>query len=241
MFQFDTSTYIPEKRLLKHAKPEVEPYIFTEEEIKHLIHQARNMNVRDKLLPHTYATIIGLLWVTGMRIGEVVRLKIEDLDITEGIITVQQTKFFKSRIIPLSPSSNQALLCYKKQRVIAGYSEAPEAALFFNHRGRPCIPTTTSKTIKDLIIRAGIKTSIGKTPRVHDIRHSFATRWILDFYQNHKDPTAYLPVLATYMGHANIANTQIYLHPSIELLNLASQQLQSYLKTTSGEKNDEEQ
>ena len=76
---------------------------------------------------------------------------------------------------------------------------------------------------------------------MHDIRHSFATRWVLDFYRNNKDPTAYLPVLATYMGHANIANTQVYLHPSIELLNLASQQLQSYLNTTSGEKNDEGQ
>lgn len=241
MFQFDTDTYIPEKRLLKHAKPEVEPHIFTEEEIKHLMHQARNMNGRDKLLPDTYATIIGLLWVTGMRIGEAVRLKIKDIDVLEGIITIQQTKFFKSRIIPLSPSSNQALICYKKKRVIAGYSEEPEAAFFYNRRGKPCITATTPKTIKELIIRAGIKTPSGKTPRVHDIRHSFATRWVLDFYRNNKDPTAYLPVLATYMGHANIANTQVYLHPSIELLNLASQQLQSYLNTTSGEKNDEGQ
>lgn len=241
MFQFDTDTYIPEKRLLKHAKPEVEPHIFTEEEIRQLIYQAKNMNVRDKLLPHTYAAIIGLLWVTGMRIGEVVHLKIEDLDVIEGIITVQQTKFFKSRIIPLSPSSNQALVCYKQQRAIAGYSEEPKAPLFYNHRGKPCITATTPRTIKELIIRTGIKTPSGKIPRVHDIRHSFATRWILDFYRNNKDPTVYLPVLATYMGHANIANTQVYLHPSIELLNLASQQLQSYLNSTSGEKNDEGQ
>ena len=241
MFQLNTNTYIPEKGLLKRAKPEVEPYIFTGEEIRYLIYQAKNMNVRDKLLRQTYATIIGLLWVTGMRIGEVVRLKIEDLDVTEGIITVRQTKFFKSRIIPLSPSSNQALICYKKQRAIAGYSEEPEAALFDTHRGKPCITATTPRTITELIIRAGIKTPSGKIPRVHDIRHSFATRWVLDFYRNNKDPTAYLPVLATYMGHANIANTQVYLHPSIELLNLASQQLQSYLNTTSGEKNDEGQ
>lgn len=241
MFQLNTNTYIPEKGLLKRAKPEVEPYIFTEEEIKYLIYQAKNMNVRDKLLRQTYATIIGLLWVTGMRIGEVVRLKIEDLDVTEGIITVRQTKFFKSRIIPLSPSSNQALISYKKQRAIAGYSEEPAASLFYNHRGKPCITATTPRTIKELIIRAGIKTPSGKIPRVHDIRHSFATRWVLDFYRNNKDPTAYLPVLAIYMGHANIANTQVYLHPSIELLNLASQQLQSYLNTTSGEKNDEGQ
>lgn len=242
MFQFDIDTYIPERTLVKHANSEIEPYIFTEEEIKQLIYQTQNMKVNgNKLLPHTYATIIGLLWVTGMRIGEVVRLKVEDLDIIEGIITVQQTKFFKSRIIPLSLSSNQALIRYKKQRAIAGYSEAPDTPLFYNRRGKPCITATTPRTIKELIIRAGIKTASGKTPRVHDIRHSFATRWVLDFYRNDKDPTVYLPVLATYMGHANIANTQVYLHPSIELLNLASQQLQSYLNTTSGEKNDEGQ
>jgi integrase len=85
------------------------------------------------------------------------------------------------------------------------------------------------------MIKIGLKTVQGQTPRVHDIRHSFATRWLLDFYKSNKDPTAYLPVLATYLGHTNISNTQVYLHPSIELMNLAGQQLQAYTLSFRGE------
>jgi len=235
MFQFDQNTYIPEKNLVNHAEVKVKPHIFTEEEIFKLIEQAKNIRCRNTLLPHTYATIIALLWVTGMRIGEVVKLKIEDIDMDNGIICVRQTKFFKSRLIPLSASSTQALIAYKNRRAGFGYSKDPDAPFFLNHRGKPCITATTPRTIKEFIIRTGIKTIQGKTPRCHDIRHSFATRCLLGFYQIGKDPTAYLPVLATYLGHASIANTQVYLHPSIELLNIAGQKLQAYTDSISGE------
>lgn len=119
-------------------------------------------------------------------------------------------------------------MAYKLQRAKFGYSEKPGAPFFFNYRGKPCITATTPRMIRHLMIQVGLRTSQGKIPRVHDIRHSFATRWLLDFYKSNKDPIAYLPVLATYLGHANIANTQVYLHPSIELLNIAGQQLQAF-------------
>lgn len=237
MFQFDPDTYIPEKGLVGPAKTQIKQHIFTEEEIIKLIKQAKNFRVRKKnaLLPHTYATIIGLLWVTGMRIGEVVRLKIEDVDTVDGILYVRQTKFFKSRLIPLSRSTIQALLTYKEQRAEFGYSEEPGTPFFFNYRGKSCITATTPRVIKSLMEKIGLKTIQGTTPRVHDIRHSFATRWLLDLYKSNKDPTVYLPVLATYLGHANIANTQLYLHPSIELMNIAGQQLQNYTLSFLGE------
>jgi integrase/recombinase XerD len=214
---------------------QIKPHIFTEEEIVKLIEQAKKLQVKNKLLPHTYATIIGLLWTTGMRIGEVVHLKIEDVDTINGIIHIRQTKFFKSRIIPLSESTTQALIDYKKQRANYGYGEEPGTSFFFNNRGKPCITATTPRTIKELMKRMGLKTVQGKTPRVHDIRHSFATCWLSDFYKSQKDPTAYLPILAIYMGHANITNTQVYLHPSIELLDIAGQQLQSYIFPAGGD------
>ena len=81
------------------------------------------------------------------------------------------------------------------------------------------------------MVRAGLKTPQNRTPRVHDIRHSFATRWLMDIYQSGKDPNIYLPVLATYLGHSNIANTQVYLHPSLELLGLAGEKLYSYVQS----------
>lgn len=240
MFQFDPDTYIPEKNLVGPAKIQIKQHIFTEEEIIKLIKQAKNFRLRKRnaLLPHTYATIIGLLWVTGMRIGEIVHLKIEDVDTINGILYVRQTKFFKSRLIPLSKSTIQALVTYKEQRSAFGYGEEPGTAFFFNNRGKPCITATTPRTIKSLMEEVGLKTIQGTTPRVHDIRHSFATRWLLDFYKSNKDPTAYLPVLATYLGHANIANTQIYLHPSIELMNIAGQKLQNYTLSFLGENNE---
>jgi site-specific recombinase XerD len=237
MFQFDPDTYIPEKGLVGPAKVQIKQHIFTEEEIIKLIKQTKNFHVkkRNALLPHTYATIIGLLWVTGMRIGEVVQLKIEDVDTVEGILYVRQTKFFKSRLIPLSKSTTQALVTYKEQRSEFGYSGEPGTPFFFNNRGKPCITATTPRTIKSLMEQVGLKTIQGTTPRVHDMRHSFATRWLLDFYKSNKDPTAYLAVLATYLGHANIANTQLYLHPSIELMNIAALQLQAYTHSFLGE------
>lgn len=229
MLQYNTNTYIPEKGLMRPGKVQVKPHIFTEKEIVQLIEQARKMRIGWKtLLPNTYATIIGLLWITGLRIGEVVKLKFEDVDLTNGLVYIRQTKYFKSRIVPLSLSSINALGIYKKQRASFGFSEAPDASFFFNGRGKPCITATTPRVIKELMIKAGLKTIDGKTPRVHDIRHSFATRWLQDFYKEGKDPAAYLAILATYMGHTNIANTQTYLHPSIETLNIAGQKLKFY-------------
>jgi integrase/recombinase XerD len=240
MFQLDLNTYIPEKGLLAPAKAQVIPYIFTETDIIKLMEEAKKLrcDYKKTLLPHTYKTIIGLLWTTGMRISEVVHLNVEDVDTINGIIYIQQTKFFKSRLIPLSVSSTQALIAYKKQRADFGYSEKPGTRLFFNNISKPCTPTMTPTVIKELMLRAGLQSIQGKTPRVHDIRHSFATRWFLDFYQSKKDPSAYLPVLATYMGHTKISDTQVYLHPSIELMNIASQKAQSYF-ISSTEKNHE--
>jgi integrase/recombinase XerD len=238
MFQFNQNTYIPEKGLIGPALVQVKPHIFTEAEIVKLIEQTKKLHIKHTLLPYTYQMIIGLLWVTGMRMREVVNLKLEDVDTISGIIYVRQTKFFKSRLIPLSKSSIQALIKYKNKRVEFGYSEEPGTPFFYNNRGKPCITATTPRTIRGFMIKAGLKTIHNKTPRVHDIRHTFATRCLLNFYQSGKDPTAYLPVLATYLGHANITNTQVYLHPSIELLNIASQKVQSYTQSFQGEKNE---
>lgn len=237
MFQFNPETYIPEKNLVPPKKIQIKPHIFTEEEILNLIEQAKKIRAEqnNSLVPSTYVTIIGLLWVTGMRIGEVVRLKIEDVDTINGLLHVRQTKFFKSRLIPLSTSTTQALIAYKEQRAKFGYSEEPGTPFFFNYRGKPHIAASTSLTFRRLMAKIGLKTVQGQTPRVHDIRHSFATRWLIDFYKFNKDPTAYLPVLATYLGHTNISYTQVYLHPSIDLLNIAGQQLQAYRLSFQGE------
>lgn len=234
MFQFDQRTYIPEKGLIPAGSVQVKPHIFTAEEIQQLILQAGRLNVKSKLLSATYATIIGLLWVTGMRIGEVVRLKIQDIDVSEHMIYVRQSKFYKSRAIPLLPSSTKQLHDYLILRAKLGYPYRPEEFVFVNNRGKPCTIATTPRTIKQIIKRAGIKTRQNTTPRVHDIRHSFATRWLMEIYHSGQDPNIILPVLATYMGHANITNTQVYLHPNVELLGKAGDKLRLHNLTIQG-------
>ena len=235
MLQFDLENYIPEKGLVGPARVQVNPYIFTQEEVLKVMQQAMKFNVKSKILPYTYSMIIGLLWVTGMRIGEVVRLRIEDIDTDNGILTIRQTKFFKSRMIPLLPSTTQELIAYIERRSCYGYSNTPADFVFINNRGKPCTIATTPKTLRTLMSRAGLKTDKNRTPRVHDLRHSFATRWLMDIYQSGKDPNVYLPVLATYLGHTNIANTQVYLHPSLELLGIAGEKLHSYIRLNQGD------
>jgi len=234
-FQFDSDTYIPEKGLIGAGSAQVKPHIFTVEEITRMMQQAIKLHAQNRLLPDTYTTIIGLLWVTGMRIGEVLRLKIQDIDTDNDMLTVRQTKFYKSRAIPLLPSTTQRILDYLTLRTKLGYGNASEAPLFINNRGKPCTTSTTPRTLRVLMSRAGLKTKQGTTPRVHDIRHSFATRWLMDIYHSGKDPNVYLPVLATYMEHANTANTQVYLHPTAELLGTAGEQLRSYIRSMQGE------
>lgn len=230
MLQFDLTTYIPEKGLVSPGKVQVKPYIFTQEEVCKVMQQATQFKVKNEILPYTYKTIIGLLWTTGMRIGEVIRLKIEDIDTKNGLLTIRQTKFYKSRMIPLLPSTTQKLIDYLNRRSHCGYENKPAAPVFINNRGKPCTISTTPKTLRMLFDRAGLKTEQNRLPRVHDLRHSFATRWLTDIYQLGKDPNIYLPVLATYLGHSNLANTQVYLHPSLELLGIAGEKLHSYLQ-----------
>jgi integrase len=150
------------------------------------------------------------------------RLNIEDVDLKTGVLHIRQTKFFKSRLVPLTPSSARALAEYQRLRNEVAGNTAASDPFFINRDGRRCDKTTFGKTIHCLVQKLGWRTTQGQLPRVHDIRHSFATHALASFYRAGKDPGALLPVLATFLGHSNIANTQTYLHPSAALLREAS-------------------
>lgn len=230
LFLFDGNTYIPERALIPPARVEVKPHIYCEEEVMALIREARTLRPVRSLVPHTYATILGLLWVSGLRIGEVVNLNLEDVDLVSGVLQIRQSKFHKSRLVPLSASATQALDRYCHLRLAFGDDEDAQAPFFLNARRRRCTTNTLSGTIRRLARRLGLKTLQGRTPRVHDFRHAFATRWLDDFYRMGKDPSACLPVLATYLGHVNIASTQVYLHPSLDLLTSAAERFARHVE-----------
>jgi site-specific recombinase XerD len=229
LFQFDISVYIPERSLVPPVVTTVKPHIYTEAEVKTLIGRTATLYPSQSLVPHTYEAIIGLLWVSGLRIGEVARLNIEDVDLTAGVLHIKQTKFFKSRLVPLSRSSVCALSRYKSLRDRHARDCSPAAGFFINRRRIRCDKSTMSKTIQGLIRQLGLRTSQGRSPRVHDLRHSFATHSLARFYQDGRDPSALLPVLATFLGHANIANTQVYLHPSLALLEKAGDKFRRHI------------
>jgi integrase/recombinase XerD len=218
VFLFDQKTYIPEARLLPPGAVQVVPHIYSDQDLAALMREAGRLNARSALLRHTYTTILGLLWVTGLRIGEVTKLNLQDVDMDEGVLTVHQSKFKKSRLVPLHPSTVQALRGYREQRLRESAETGPAAPFFISLRRRRFTRRTLLGTIQTLAQRASVRTVEGRTPRVHDFRHTFATRTLAALYQSGQDPLVRLPVLATFLGHATIANTQIYLHPSIELL-----------------------
>ncbi len=223
LFQLNPDTYVPETRLIPPGPTVRRPHIYTTAEAMKLIKLASMLTPEESLRPHTYSTLISLLWVSGLRIGEALRLNLEDVDTDNAVLHIRQSKFLKSRLVPLSLSATSALETYRRCRAEHGHDQRPSAPFFTNEYARRCSYSMVSITFRVLARQAGIRTVQGRTPRLHDFRHTFATRCLNDIYQTGKDPSASLPLLATYLGHVSIACTQVYLHPSAGLLATAGQ------------------
>jgi site-specific recombinase XerD len=172
VFLFDQKTYIPQARLLPPRAVKVVPHIYSDQDLAALMREARCLNAKSALLPHTYTTILGLLWVTGLRIGEVTKLNLQDVDLDEGVLTVRESKFKKSRLVPLHPSTVQVLRGYREQRLRESAETGPAAPFFINRRRRRFTCRTLLRTIQTLAQRACVRTLQGRTPRVHDFRHN---------------------------------------------------------------------
>jgi site-specific recombinase XerD len=228
LFLFDVDTYVPGQGLLPPRRIKVQPHIYSDEDLAALVHQAACLDVRTQLLPLTYTTILGLFWVTGLRISEVVKLDRQDVELEAGVLTIRESKFRKSRLVPLHSSTVQALRKYRDERLREPADTAPTAPFFINRRRRRFTCRTLLGTIQTLARRAGVRTLAGRPPRVHDFRHTFATRTLAAIHASGEDPLARLPVLATFLGHANIANTQVYLHPSLQLLEQAGERFAAH-------------
>jgi integrase/recombinase XerD len=229
LFQLNPETYIPAAQLLPAKRVTRTPHLYTLEQVTGLIQLANGLRPVGSIRPSTYATLLGLLWVTGLRIGEALRLNLQDVDYEHGLLHIQQTKNYKSRLVPLNTSTVQALGDYCKQRSNHCADHRPTAPFFINNRGRRYSRTPIKRTFSQLISQLGLKTAQGKAPRLHDFRHSFATRSLTAFYQAGKEPTAYLPVLATFLGHTHITGTQVYLHPSPDLLETAAERFRAHV------------
>lgn len=229
LFHLNPKTYVPEKHLLPPGRVKICSHIYSETELQSILRLARQLGPPNSLRPHTSTTIFSLLWVSGMRISEVLNLNLGDVNLEAAVIHIRQTKFLKSRFIPLSLSTTVALRRYRNHRAKYGHSSHSLASFFVNQRGKRCGLRGIQHVFCDIVEQLEIKTAQGRRPRIHDFRHSFATRWLNEFYNSGKDPTAYLPILATYLGHTKIDYTQVYLHPSLEILQTAGQQFNGHI------------
>jgi len=234
LFQLDPETYIPERDLVPPAHVTRQPHIFMEDEVKMLIRAALALPPSEGLRPHTYATLFSLLWVSGIRIGEALKLNLEDFDAERSLLFIREGKFLKSRLVPVAGSTTMGLMRYLARRAALGYDRSPAAPLFINERAKRCTHSTVCKTFLVLSRESGIKTMQGRDPRLHDFRHSFATRYLDRVAREGKSPGAALPLLATYLGHVNIMHTQVYLHPSFSLLQAAGQRFLEYAHAGGG-------
>jgi integrase/recombinase XerD len=223
----DPATEVPPKDLLAGRPPRATPYLYADEEIAALIAAAGTL--RSSLRVATYRTLIGLLAVTGLRIGEAIRLDRGDLDFTHELLVVRDSKFGKSRELPLHPSTILALRDYLRRRdQLQPASSVP--ALFISPAGTRLIYCNVHATFRQLRRRVGLQPrSASCRPRIHDLRHTFAIRTLLDGYRDDGDVQPRLPLLATYLGHVHPDSTYWYLSAAPELLALAGDRLERHL------------
>lgn len=222
----DSRTEIPPSDMLKHRYPRRTPHIYTENEIIRLIKAAKQTRAPKGLWGWTFSMIFGLLAVTGMRVAESVNLNREDVDLKEGVLTVHETKFRKSRLVPLHPSTTKMLQRYARLRDRL-FPELQKGSFFVTEWGRRLRAKTVGKKFLSLSRKIGFWGPKGTPgPHLHDLRHAFAVSTMLTWYRSGVDVEAHMPELATYLGHLSTAETYWYVSAVPELLYLAAKKLE---------------
>jgi len=223
----DPATEIPPTDLLPCPRQRAIPHLYSDDDITALL--AATGTIRSVLRGATYRTLIGLLTVTGMRIGEAISVDRDDLDLSNGLLVVRSGKFGKSRELPLHGTTVEALADYMRLRDRHQPDPVTEA-LFISTVGTRLCYRNVSQTFRQLTRKAGLTPhSASHLPRLHDLRHSFAVNTIIDGYRTGADVHARLGLLSTYLGHVDPANTYWYLSAAPELLALASARLEDHL------------
>ena len=219
----DPRTEIPPAGLLPGGYLRRQPYLYSDEEVDRLLQAARNLPSSTGLRAWTYATFLGLLAATGMRMGEAVHLDREDVDWEQELLTLRHTKLGKDRHVPIHPTTQEALLDYQRARERI-YPRAKTSSFFLAEHGRRLNKEAVRATFVKLSCQVGLRgPSQSHGPRLQDLRHRFAVRTMLNWYRAGVDVEAQLPKLSTYLGHANVHSTYWYLTAVPELLQLATE------------------
>ena len=227
----DPQTEVPPRGAIPGRRRRRRPYIFTEVEVRRLMAEAARRRSRTGLRPLTYMTLIGLLAATGLRPGEALALDTADVDLDHGLLSIRQSKFGKSRVVPVETSTRGALQQYVARRdILCARPQSP--AFFLSERGRRVHGNTARRMFAVLSCAIGLRPPVagrrwGRGPRLQDFRHTFATRRLVEWYQAGLDVARELPKLATYLGHVEIGLTYWYIEAVPELLAHATTRLGS--------------
>jgi integrase/recombinase XerD len=218
----DPRTEIPCWGLLPHRPNRARPYLYTNEEIGQLLQAARQLGGLRGLMHHC---LLGLLPVTGLRISEALNLRPEDVDLDQGMLVIGGTKFGKSRLVPIHASTKKVLADYARQRDMAFGRALPH--FFVSGRGNRLDGGEVRRTFYKLSRQVGLRgRNASHGPRLHDFRHRFAVRTLIEWYRSGQDVQSRLPVLSTYLGHVHVADTYWYLTLCPELMGLAVKRLE---------------
>jgi integrase len=225
----DPAAEIPPPGLIPARVLRATPYLYSDGEVTALMAAARSL--RYPLRTATYQTLIGLLATTGMRVGEAIGLDRGDADLDNGVVTIRNGKNGKSRLVPLHHTTAQALRGYLRDRDRLCPAPARSQAILISPLGSRLLYYNVHATWKKLAASAGLRPRSGNCrPRIHDLRHSFAVRTMLDAYESGADGQATLAVLSTYLGHADPKATSWYLTASPELMAAAGKRLDAWLE-----------
>jgi integrase/recombinase XerD len=223
----DPSVQVPPPGLIRRGNDRATPYIYSDAEISAVIAAAGTL--RPDFRAVTYQTLVSLLWVSGVRIGEALSFDRGDLDAGQGMLTVRGAKFGKDRLVPLHPSTTAALTRYSALRD-ERYPRPAGPSLFLSTAGTRLRHSNVSLTWGKLAAQAGLaRRSASCRPRIHDVRHSYAVNAVLGWYRDGADVTAMMPRLSTYLGHNDPKHTFWYLSAAPELMALAGDRLHAHL------------
>ena len=232
--QFEPRTEVPDDAIFGRLPERLAPHIYSDQEIVDLLAAARRLGPTPGLRGVIFETLFGLIACTGLRIGEVLSLGNMDVDLKEGMLTIRQAKFGKSRQVPMHPSTVQALRRYRWMRDLTGESAADDAPFFIGTRGqRRGLPLGVHQVHR---VFAELRRQLGwrnrgthHAPRIHDLRHTFVVRRIVQWQAQGVDIDQAMLSLSTYVGHAMVTNTYWYLSAVPELMALAAGRFESFM------------
>ncbi len=230
--QFEPATEVPDEPIFGSIPGRVTPHIYREKELVELLAAARQLGPPGSLRAAVMETLFGLLACAGLRISEALALRDADVDLKSGALTILRSKFGKSRLVPLHPSAVDALARYRAQRgrCIRTTAQTP---FFVTTRGRlmgqPVSDRQAHRIFDKLRQQLGwIDRGSHGAPRVHDLRHSFAVRRLLQWHEQGLDINQRMLALSTYLGHAKVSNTYWYLTGVPELMSLAGKRFEHF-------------